>query len=65
MARMWILPLLTLGAASVITFVQGAIGAMATWTSPGSSAGDLWFPLLLLLVGAAGMGSTVRLTPAR
>jgi hypothetical protein len=65
MTSMWLFPLLTLGVVSVMTFVQGAITALVTWTWPGMAPGDLWFPLLLMGVGVVGMTLTIRLTPER
>jgi hypothetical protein len=62
---MWLLPLLTLGLVSVGTFCSGAMTAMAAWTTPGLESGEVWFPLFLMLLGAAGMWGTVRLTPER
>jgi hypothetical protein len=65
LTTVWLFPILTLGVASVSTFSAGVIAALATWTAPGSASGELWFPLLLMLLGAAGMTWTVRLTPER
>lgn len=65
MTPMWLFPLLTLGVVSLLTFSQGAIVALAIWTSPGSGSAGIWFPFVLMLLGAAGMWWTVRLTPER
>jgi len=63
--RMWLFPLLTLGAASVFLFCAGAIPAMVAFADYGLSADGLWASLLFMLLGLAGMWGTVRLTPER